>query len=108
MWGLEAPEGVKASWSARAIHDGVGFVTLPDRRGFSEDPKETIDELEGWLVEVGLPALRAEMKRPYSVLKNQASRQVWRYIDPHPECVFTLHASCQGSYGYLYLGAWMT
>jgi cytoskeleton bundling-enhancing protein CbeA-like protein len=98
-WGLPAPEGVKASWGARAIYKApTGIELLWDRQsidGLVEERKE----LSGWINSKGLPGLKKLLKKTY--LDGSENHEV-----EFKEDGYTIKANPRASYGYLYLGAW--
>jgi hypothetical protein len=108
MFGLSIPAEIVEKlgqparyWGARAIfHPGTDYPIdlLPDRQGYQSDaldPKPLLD----WVNKFGLPELKKQ--RAFKNL-DTSSREVVEVKDRQ----FTLLASPQGSYGYLYIGAW--
>jgi hypothetical protein len=108
MFGLSVPAEILKKqgkpvryWGARAIfHPDTAYPIdlLPDRQGYQSDeldPKPLLD----WLNKFGLPELK---KLPTFKNLDTSSREVVEVKQGQ----FTLQASPQGSYGYLYIGAW--
>ncbi len=105
MWfGLQPSADAPVAWGARAIVDTRGgYATLdllPDRQQFRGD-ESRIPALQRWLHSDALPELRHRVARFEPELTDGRSHSIividgkgWR-----------LMASQQGSFGYLYLGA---
>jgi hypothetical protein len=125
MWGIPAPEGVKATWGARAIlqhwetkkyvnakfrngkllrkgywdvkhHHDIDLV--PDRQS-STGEEEAKKALFNWLDNSAIP----ELKKQANILPFRGdSYERFIFIEDG----FHLEATPNGSFGYLYIGAW--
>lgn len=97
MFGYPADiENPKAYWGARAIKEQGGFSLLPDRQGASGEEGDKLDLLK-W-VNKKLPDVRKWAKGQTS-----SSREVHVVT----EAPYVLKASCNASFGYVYVGAWV-
>ena len=97
-WGIAAPEGVKASWSARAIFERRKVDLLHDRQdtqGISEADKKALIE---WVNGVGLKKIRAMAKK-----LSPSGMDTIEYDADGARIVACPRASC----GHLYIGAWL-
>jgi hypothetical protein len=100
MWGISVfPEAQKAAtaWGARAIMD-EGFSLLPDRQSWvgADEPRQA---LMNWLNTKGLQSLRWTLRAEQLT---QDSRTVITIQNDR----YTLKATPNASYGYLYIAAW--
>lgn len=127
-WGLPAPVGSAAHWGARAIlnkwstkkyinakfkngkrtRDGYwdydfhcALDLLPDRQS-SRGEAEAKTELFAWLDKVALPEVNRVLESGKTKLTDGTSREIYELNDGE----FHLRATPNGSYGYIYLGAW--
>ena len=107
MWGYGVPEGVKTSWGARAIYDiepsenrDPYFSLLHDRQTGSGEKKKR-EVLSKWVNEVGFQLLDDQLKKQ-NVQKSDA------IVITVSEGDYTLVASPNASYGYLYISAYPT
>jgi hypothetical protein len=99
MFGYPADiENPKAYWGARAIKEGSGFSLLPDRQNYTgiEVAKNGKAPLLTWVNKM-LPKARK-----WAGGQSSSSKEVFTIT----EGKFTLKASCNASYGYVYIGAW--
>lgn len=99
MWGIKAPEGVKASWGARAIYQAPTSIDLLWDRQSSDGLKEDREALSKWVNGKGLPGLKKILKKDW--LGGSEDREV-----EFKEGGYVIRANPRASYGYLYLGAW--
>jgi len=122
-WGMEPPVGAVAAWGARAIYTAnrqsyaanytkrgtlrkrgreprFTVELLHDRMGPAGDPA-LVKGLCAWLDKVGMPRLRKECDVKFVT---PDSNDRIEFTDGR----YTLVASPRESYGYLYIGAWMT
>jgi len=119
-FGLRAPEGKnpKYWWGARAIFtqraehnpnkrkkfdpDYIVVTTvelLYDRQSFAGPQDEGTKKFTNWIDNVGLPAARK-----WSEKVSTDSRDVFNFADKE----YHITATPNGSYGYMYIGAWST
>ena len=101
-WGIQAPESVKVSWGARAIYAVPASIDIvPDRQGLraGEEKENENEALIDWINKKGLPGLK-------KILRGEHLSREERRIVEFKSDGYVLKASPQGSYGYLYLGAW--
>lgn len=101
MFGRKIPEGVDgATWGARAIYDSRCTIDLvPDRQQCSDGTEAERETLVAWINRVGLPEMRKRVKAAHLETN---SREVFSFDRDG----YHIEACPQGSYGYLYLGAW--
>lgn len=126
MWGYPAPEGYTGPyWGCRAIYEPPRYVPekkFVTRRGKAQiitdyvrkdcyvdivhDRKSSqnmTEELSNWVVD-SFKEIRKWLNEKFI---ETSSREVFTLTFPAPNGkVYTLKASCNGSYGYLYIGAW--
>lgn len=98
-WGLSAPEGVKASWGARAIYKAPTSIDLLWDRQSMDGPEEDQEKLSVWINKKGLKGLKVLLKKNY--LGGDEMREV-EFRDGG----YVIRANPRASYGYLYIGAW--
>lgn len=110
MFGFNIPQAVidkrgqpRSYWGARAIYqpqlkNPIGL--LPDRQTWNPTPANNRPLLRPWLDNEALPWLREHLKGI-----GAGSNEVLVYHRTEHEN-YTLMASPQRSYGYLYIGAW--
>lgn len=99
MWGsppLEIPEAAVTRWGARTIHEpkNQGFEHLSDRIS-GEGPN--LMELCDWL-QKQMPRFRKLAKGMYG--------DSYEVLEQH-ESPFHFKMTCNGSYGYVYMVAWV-
>jgi hypothetical protein len=106
MFGLPVA-GKGRYWGARAIYSGYAhnyhIDLLPDRQHVEPDSDADPDPKARkaffrWVDKVGLPWLRKEVKRK---ALGQDSGEMLSFRDGR----YRIHACCNCSYGYLYIGA---
>ena len=97
---MKAPEGVRASWEARANYK-AGYIDLVhDRQSWTGDKRTKARKaLLAWLNGVGLSGIREVCRETY-LLADSAETVAYR------EGGFVIKASPRQSYGYLYLVAY--
>ena len=101
MFGYTMPKPRVNYWGARAIYNGHPYYNvdlLCDRQSCEGEPGDSQKAFMRWVNKVGLPWLRKEVKR------------IGMTTYDHTELIFAddryqLRATCNGSYGYLYIGA---
>jgi len=99
-WGIPAPESAKVSWGVRAIYSPpAGIEILFDRQGVSGEDEKERKRLIDWVNKEGLPGLKKILKKDFL---GQDERRIVEFKGGG----YVLKASPQGSYGYLYVGAW--
>lgn len=100
-FGRKAPDGtVGARWGARAIYDNRCTVdVVGNRQGCEGGTEEERDALVQWINTYALGAMRKLVAAERLETSSRAVVKVERDG-------FRMEASPNGSYGYLYLGAW--
>lgn len=101
-WGLEAPEGARFHWSARAIYRDATIDLLWDRAGFEGDADaDSKRALADWIDAKAIPYLRGYVAHDVAApLPSERG-----------ECIvvrgdgYVLRCDPKASYGYLYLSA---
>jgi hypothetical protein len=103
-WGRRPPEDVKvkAHWGARAIWTDREpyFDTLPDRQSWNDASEEDHQRLSKWLQAGAYKALEKRCQAIFS--GNSGDMQTLQVVEGN----FHMEANPQGSFGYMYLGAW--
>jgi hypothetical protein len=97
-FGRRAPETAVRAWGARAIYQSQRIELVWDRQSWQPDQKPP-QEFEDWINEIGLPWLRQECKDLY--LRGDSSDVLTKNDGP-----YTIEASPQRSFGYLYIVAY--
>jgi hypothetical protein len=96
MWGsppINIPENVVCKWGARAIKEKEGFSFCPDRKSFEgEDDKGFSDWLNKTL----------NKAREWATHQSPSGSAVLTI----EEDKYKYQATCNGSYGYVYMAAW--
>ena len=96
---MKAPEGVRASWEARANYK-AGYIDLVhDRQSWTGKRTKARKALAAWINGVGLAGIREVCRETY--LPGDSAKTV-----TFSEGGFVLKASPRQSYGYLYLVAY--
>lgn len=95
-------DGVSATWGARAIITGNFLDIVSDRQG-ADGPEvdELVRRLNGGIIRE-LRGLVPELLNSYVMRSNEAED----FILYHDDAVI-VHGNTNGSYGYLYLTAWL-
>jgi hypothetical protein len=108
-WGRPVPENVNvvAHWGARAIFTNSDYIDLlPDRQSLTRPENrgglytDDRDPLINWVNKTGLPWLRKEAAQQFD--SSSGERRTISFDDGK----YHIEADPQGSYGYLYIGAW--
>ena len=99
-WGRTPPATATLAWGARAIYK-QGFIDILHDRQSWRGPREDRTALVAWINDQGIAALKAECEK-VSLPGDSDATVLWS------EGGFTIEASPNASYGYLYITAYPT